>query len=97
MSNRSRRMSSLRMAVWVVLLLVLAAFLPDPLWACPNCKFAVEGSTAQPQAVAYATSIVFMLFMIMSLFAAMAGLLIWVDRREQQALRAAADVPHSAA
>uniref|UniRef100_A0A7C2JZF1 Uncharacterized protein n=1 Tax=Schlesneria paludicola TaxID=360056 RepID=A0A7C2JZF1_9PLAN len=52
--------------------------------ACPMCKMALE--TDDPQPRAYMTSILFMLGAITTVFAAVAGLLVYVSRREQQAL-----------
>jgi uncharacterized membrane protein len=54
-------------------------------FACPMCKFALESDDPQPRA--YITSILFMLGMITTLFSAVAGLLVWVSRKETQALK----------
>ena len=56
-------------------------------WACPMCKMALE--TDDPQPRAYMLSILFMLGMIGSMFAAVTGLLIWLSRRERLELEAA--------
>ena len=56
------------------------------MWACPNCKFAIEGDLNQPRAYMY--SIFVMLGTIFGLFAAVAGLLVYVARHEKQALEA---------
>lgn len=53
--------------------------------ACPNCKFALEAE-ASPQPRAYMLSIIFMLAVIMSLFAAMSGLLWWLSKQDCRAL-----------
>jgi hypothetical protein len=55
-------------------------------WACPMCKLALE--TDDPQPRAYMLSILFLLGMIGSLFAAVTGLLIWLSRRERLVLEA---------
>jgi heme/copper-type cytochrome/quinol oxidase subunit 2 len=54
-------------------------------WACPNCSVALDQSS--PQTQAYFLSIVFMLVTILTLFAGVVSLLMWLSRREQQTLR----------
>ena len=56
-------------------------------WACPMCKLALE--TDDPQPRVYMFSILFMLGMIGSMCGGMAGLLVWVSRRERLVLEAA--------
>lgn len=56
-------------------------------WACPNCKFAIEGDAQLPQA--YMVSILFMLGMIGAVVGSIVGLLWWMNRQEQAALVAA--------
>lgn len=56
-------------------------------WACPLCKFALETNDAEPQA--FMISILFMMGMITALFAAVAGLLWWINRLETKKLKAA--------
>jgi hypothetical protein len=69
----------------VVITLTLAG--TSEAWACPMCKLALE--TDDPQPRAYMMSILFMLGMIGSMFGGMAGLLIWLARRERLELEAA--------
>ena len=69
----------------VALVTVLAG--ASEAWACPMCKMALE--TDDPQPRAYMLSILFMLGMIGSMFAAVTGLLIWLSRRERLVLEAA--------
>lgn len=69
----------------VALMMVLAG--ASDAWACPMCKLALE--TDDPQPRAYMLSILFMLGMIGSMFAAVTGLLIWLSRRERLVLEAA--------
>jgi len=56
-------------------------------WACPNCKFALEADEHEPKA--YMISILFMMGMITSLFAAVAAALWWVSRQDKMTLTAA--------
>jgi len=78
-------MRCLNRGLFVALTFVLAGAVEAR--ACPMCKLALE--TDDPQPRAYMLSILFLLGMIGSMFAAVIGLLVWLSRRERLELEAA--------
>lgn len=75
----------LSVLVWLV---VLGDLLGETAFACPMCKAALEEDDLKP--MAYQASILFMLSVPMTIFAGIAVLLFFINRRESKELEHAA-------